>query len=164
MQTRRHDDEFGPFWDDDGFLRIDFHFIVRLVLAESGVDRENSVLCTQLRYISDLIRVLVQGIEWKFARETEYILVVVDEPEAALCAPNLAITREREIRGLRAMSAFGFGGTGIRDAVVVCGWMLLSMSLVATVVKDGTRSPGGIAFGLPNPANGWVKIVVGRGD
>lgn len=36
---------------------------------------------------------------------------ITDEPEAARCAPSLAMTREREILGFRLTKIFGFSGT-----------------------------------------------------
>lgn len=39
-----------------------------------------------------------------------------------------------------------------------------STSLFAAVVNDGIRALAGMAFGLPKPAKGELKILVVRGD
>ena len=94
-----------------------------------------------------------------------------DEPcaAAARCAPSFAMTLEREMRGLRAMSCFGFGGStagrGIFDGEL--------MIVAAAAVSDGwpyagdagDSEPGRGGEGEdPKLVSGWLKIRVGRGE
>ena len=79
------------------------------------------------------------------------------------------------MRGFLATRVLGLGGTGIIDfgAMKAAKFVMdvdlgfagaAFMSFVAADVNEGTRSPAGIAFGLPKPANGLLKMVVDRGD
>lgn len=69
----------------------------------------------------------------------------VEAPLAARCCPTFAITREREMRGLRAMSVFGFGGTVLPVEVVEIVRFLL-YSVDAAAASDAFSFFG---FGLP---------------
>lgn len=72
-------------------------------------------------------------------------LALADDCVAARWAPSFAITRERDMRGLRAISAFGFGGTdsfGIPDGV--------PSIVVAAAVKEGFCLGVGTDVGLEN--------------
>lgn len=74
---------------------------------------------------------------------------------AARCAPTFAMTREREMRGLRATSAFGFGGStagrGILDGELSS---TLEKSVEAAAPRDGWYAGEDGAPGLPKPSNG----------
>ena len=90
---------------------------------------------------------------------------------AARCAPSFAMTRERERRGLRAMSCFGLGGMtvgrGIFEGELAASAPLVPMIDVAAAVSDAWCA--GVALGeddagLAKFVSGWLKILVGRGD
>lgn len=76
------------------------------------------------------------------APKLERVRPVGDDAEpcaaAARCAPTFAMTREREMRGLRATSAFGFGGStagrGILDGELSS---MFEKSVEAAAPRDG---------------------------
>ena len=89
---------------------------------------------------------------------------------AALCAPSLAMTREREMRGLRATSCFGFGGStagrGIFDGELAASTAAGPMIDVAAAVNEawGAGDVPDEDAGLRRFVSGWLKILVGGGD
>ena len=74
---------------------------------------------------------------------------------AARCAPSFATTREREMRGLRAMSCFGFGGStagrGIFDGELSSAF---AKSAVAAAPSEGSCAGDVVEAGLPKFVRG----------
>ena len=87
---------------------------------------------------------------------------------AALCAPSFAMTFEREIRGLRATSCFGFGGMtagrGILDGELAASLMIVAAAAVSDGWYAGDEGDSGVAGLLTKFVSGWLKILVGRGE
>ncbi len=84
---------------------------------------------------------------------------------AARCAPTFAMTRDREMRGLRATSAFGFGGStagrGILDGELSS---TLEKSAEAAAPRDGWYAGDAGDPGLPKFVKGWLNILSEDGD
>lgn len=70
-------------------------------------------------------------------------------PETLRCWPSFAMTLEREMRGLRATSALGFGGTAC------------ARSALAPAVSD-MFSFAPVVDATLGDDSGWLKILVGR--
>lgn len=78
---------------------------------------------------------------------------------AARCAPSLAMTREREMRGLRPTRDLGLGGIAppmLCVAAAAPGGLINAAPIVANV-GFGVAP----AFGLPRPSNDVEKIFPG---
>lgn len=84
---------------------------------------------------------------------------------AALWAPSFAMTREREMRGLRATRALGLGGMtagrGIFDGELSSAF---AKSAVAAAPSEGSCAGDAFEAGLPKFVRGWLKILLGGGD
>ena len=81
---------------------------------------------------------------------------------AALCAPSFAMTREREMRGLRATSCFGFGGSTVGRGIL--DGELSAMIIAAAAPSDGPPATDDAGEDIVRFVSGWLKMRVGRGD
>ena len=81
---------------------------------------------------------------------------------AARCAPSFAMTREREMRGLRATSCFGFGGSTVGRGIL--DGELSAMIIAAAAPSDVPPATDDAGEDIVRFVSGWLKMRVGRGD